>query len=95
MQTLICEIDNKQFRRTRGKMKRTLYKWSFLLLIILNLSACGTVLSLMENDYTPYAGVAKDLGYMHEQGVFSFIVIIDLPLSFAFDTLLLPITLTQ
>lgn len=76
-------------------MKQLLYKLSGLLLISFNLSACGTVLSLMENDYTPYAGVAKDLGYMREQGVFSFIVIIDLPLSFAFDTLLLPITLTQ
>lgn len=76
-------------------MKQLLYKLIGLLLISLSLSACGTVLSLMENDYTPYAGVARDLGYMREQGVFSFIVVIDLPLSFAFDTLLLPITLTQ
>ncbi|MGX3067193.1 YceK/YidQ family lipoprotein [Ursidibacter arcticus] len=76
-------------------MKRMGYKGAILVFCMLNLTACGTISSLVEDDYTPYAGVIKDFQTMREGGVTSVLAVIDLPLSFVFDTLLLPVTLTR
>ncbi|MGX2949478.1 YceK/YidQ family lipoprotein [Ursidibacter sp. B-7004-1] len=76
-------------------MKRTGYKGAIFAFYLLNLTACGTISSLAEDDYTPYAGVIKDFQTMREGGIISVLAVVDLPLSFVFDTLLLPITLTR
>lgn len=51
-------------------MKLTACKLVFLLYLMFNLTACGTVLSLVEQDYRVYAGVIKDFQVMQE-GVYS------------------------
>ncbi|WP_373778387.1 YceK/YidQ family lipoprotein [Glaesserella sp.] len=76
-------------------MKQTACKLGFLLFVLLNLSGCGTILSLMENDYTAYAGVSKDFHAIQDGGFFSVLAVVDLPLSFVLDTLMLPVTLSQ
>lgn len=75
-------------------MKQTACKCIFVPLCLL-LSGCGTIVSLMEQDYSVYGGVSRDLEVIHNDGIFSFIAIVDLPLSFIFDTLLMPLTLTH
>ncbi|OOF77649.1 YceK/YidQ family lipoprotein, partial [Rodentibacter caecimuris] len=52
------------------------------------LSGCGTVVKLVDpsEDYTAYAGVAYDLEMAKKWGL----PILDLPLSFLLDTVLLP-----
>lgn len=42
-----------------------------------------------------YAGVTNDFQAMQEGGVLAVLAVIDLPLSFVLDTLLLPVTLSQ
>lgn len=76
-------------------MNRTVSRAIILLYIILSLTACGTITSLAEKDYGVYAGVIKDFHLMQEGGVFSVLAVIDLPLSFVLDTLMLPVTLSQ
>ncbi|AGI32585.1 TPA: YceK/YidQ family lipoprotein [Mannheimia haemolytica] len=76
-------------------MKLTACKLVFLLYLMFNLTACGTVLSLVEQDYRVYAGVIKDFQVMQEGGIFAVLAVIDLPLSFVLDTLMLPVTLSQ
>lgn len=71
------------------------YKGGALVFCMLNLTACGTISSLADDNYTPYAGVVKDFQAMREGGVTSVLAVVDLPLSFVFDTLLLPVTLTR
>lgn len=61
--------------------------------ITLNLSACGTMISLIEKDYKIYAGVTRDIYAIQEGGIIAIFAVIDLPLSFVLDTLMLPITL--
>lgn len=75
-------------------MKQTACKWLFTLLCPL-FSGCGTVVSLLEQDYSVYSGVRRDLAVIHNDSIFSLVAIVDLPLSFIFDTLLLPLTLTH
>lgn len=62
---------------------------------LLNLTACGTIVSLSEGDKSVYGGVQKDFAAIQEGGFFSILAVVDLPLSFVLDTLMLPVTLTQ
>ncbi|QLB44615.1 YceK/YidQ family lipoprotein [Mannheimia pernigra] len=76
-------------------MKLTDCKIIALLCLIFHLSACGTMISLTEKNYRVYAGVTNDFQAMQEGGVLAVLAVIDLPLSFVLDTLLLPVTLSQ
>lgn len=75
-------------------MKQTACKWIFALLCPL-LGGCGTVMSLLEQDYSVYGGVSRDFRAIQAGGVLSVPATIDLPLSFVLDTLLLPVTLSH
>ncbi len=77
------------------KMKKQISKWLILAFFIVNLTACGTITSLAESDYSVYAGVSRDFQAIQEGGIFSVVAVIDLPLSFVLDTLMLPVTLTR
>ncbi|TGZ98429.1 YceK/YidQ family lipoprotein, partial [Rodentibacter pneumotropicus] len=57
------------------------------------LSGCGTVVKLVDpsEDYTAYAGIAYDLEMAQKWGL----PILDLPLSFLLDSVLLPYVWTQ
>ncbi|WGE42741.1 YceK/YidQ family lipoprotein [Actinobacillus equuli subsp. haemolyticus] len=59
------------------------------------LTACGTIISLSEGDYSVYAGVSKDFKAIQNGGILSIPAVVDLPLSFVLDTLMLPVTLSQ
>lgn len=76
-------------------MKRTACRWIFSLLAPLWLNGCGTIVSMIEQDYSVYAGVSRDFSAIRDGGVFSVAAVVDLPLSFVLDTLLLPLTLSQ
>lgn len=71
-----------------------LKRWLFAI-CCLNLTACGTIISLGKQDYSVYAGVTLDFQTMQEGGVLGVLAVIDLPLSFVLDTLMLPVTLSQ
>lgn len=53
------------------------------------------MISLVEQDYSVYAGVTKDFQAMQQGGILAVLAVIDLPLSFVLDTLMLPVTLSQ
>lgn len=74
-------------------MKQIRFKQLILVIFSLNLTACGTIASLADGDYTVYGGVRKDFSVLQEGGVFSILAAVDLPLSFVLDTLMLPVTL--
>lgn len=76
-------------------MKKIRIKWTLIAFCLSQLTACGTLISLSESDYGIYAGVSRDFQAMQNGGVLSVLAVIDLPLSFVFDTLLLPVTLSQ
>lgn len=76
-------------------MKQTACKWAFAAVSASLLTGCGTVLSMMAQDYSVYGGVSRDFVAIQEGGFFSVVAVIDLPLSFVLDTLLLPVTLSQ
>lgn len=76
-------------------MKLTACKTLSLLYLVLHLSACGTMISLVEQDYSVYAGVTRDFQAMQQGGILAVLAVIDLPLSFVLDTLMLPVTLSQ
>ncbi|MGX2947608.1 YceK/YidQ family lipoprotein [Frederiksenia canicola] len=76
-------------------MKLTACKLFFLTLCLFHLTGCGTITSLSNGDYSIYAGVGRDFDVIRDGGLLSILAVIDLPLSFVLDTLLLPITLTQ
>lgn len=93
-------MDKTRIRKSRRDfvnflMKKTACKWIFALLMLSQISGCGTIASLIENDYAVYAGVMKDFSMIQNGGVFGVLSVIDLPLSFIMDTLLLPVTLSQ
>lgn len=69
--------------------------WLIFAIICSNLTACGTVISLTNGNYAVYGGVMHDFSVMQTGGLLSVLAVIDLPLSFVFDTLLLPVTLSQ
>ncbi|OOF54559.1 hypothetical protein BKK56_09305 [Rodentibacter genomosp. 2] len=68
-----------------------MFKIIFILTALFALSGCGTVVKLVSQDYTAYAGVAYDLEMAKQWGV----PILDLPLSFLLDTVLLPYAWAQ
>lgn len=70
-------------------------KWTLLAILASQVTACGTIVSLSNNDYRIYAGVSKDFEVIKDGGILSVAAVIDLPLSFVLDTLLLPVTLTR
>lgn len=76
-------------------MKLTVFKMLIFFCLIFNLTGCGTIISLAEKDYSAYAGVSRDFQAMQEGGLLSAVAVIDLPLSFVLDTLMLPVTLSQ
>ena len=76
-------------------MKLTACKTVALLYLVFSLTACGTMVSLAEKDYSIYAGVTRDFQAMQQGGVLAVVAVIDLPLSFVLDTLMLPVTLSQ
>lgn len=70
-------------------------KAACLAILIINLTACGTIINLTQGNYAVYGGVRNDFSAIQEGGVLGILAVIDLPLSFVFDTLLLPVTLSQ
>ncbi|OOF85018.1 hypothetical protein BKG93_05545 [Rodentibacter ratti] len=68
-------------------------KIALILTALFALSGCGTVVKLADpsQDYTAYAGVAYDLEMAQKWGL----PILDLPLSFLLDTVLLPYAWAQ
>lgn len=76
-------------------MQTSLLKILSLAILSQNLTACGTIISLTEGDYSVYAGVSKDLETIQNGGILSIPAVVDLPLSFVLDTLILPVTLSQ
>lgn len=75
--------------------KTTPCKWLLLAVALSQLTACGTIISLSHNDYSVYAGVSRDFDAIREGGIISVLAVIDLPLSFVLDTLMLPVSLTR
>ena len=65
----------------------------FILTTLFTLSGCGTVVKLIDptEKYTAYAGSAYDLEMAQQWGL----PILDLPLSFLLDTVLLPYAWAQ
>ena len=65
----------------------------FILTALFTLSGCGTVVKLIDptEKYTAYAGSAYDLEMAQQWGL----PILDLPLSFLLDTVLLPYAWAQ
>ncbi len=76
-------------------MKIRFLKFIAIAIFSQNLIACGTIISLTEGDYSIYAGVAKDFNVIQDGGILSIPAVVDLPLSFVLDTLMLPVTLSQ
>lgn len=76
-------------------MKNNLIKYSGLVILLVNLTACGTIINLGKGDYTVYGGVRNDFNVIQEGGVLGVLAVLDLPLSFVFDTLILPVTLSK
>ncbi|WGE91821.1 YceK/YidQ family lipoprotein [Actinobacillus genomosp. 1] len=76
-------------------MNTPLLKILTLAVLLQTLTACGTIISLTEGDYSVYAGVAKDFNVIQDGGILSIPAVVDLPLSFVLDTLMLPVTLSQ
>ncbi|OOR99316.1 hypothetical protein B0187_06045 [Haemophilus paracuniculus] len=76
-------------------MLKTWLKLTLLAVFCLNLTACGTIVSLSNGDYSVYAGVGKDFEVMQQGEIVGVLAVIDLPLSFVLDTLMLPVTLSK
>ncbi|AFU18718.1 YceK/YidQ family lipoprotein [Actinobacillus suis] len=76
-------------------MKTLFLKLTAIAIFSQNLTACGTIISLSEGDYSAYAGVSKDFKAIQSGGILSIPAVVDLPLSFVLDTLMLPVTLNQ
>lgn len=68
-------------------------KIALILTALFAVSGCGTVVTLIDpsENYTAYAGVAYDLEMAQKWGL----PILDLPLSFLLDTVLLPYAWAQ
>lgn len=76
-------------------MKTLFLKLTAIAIFSQNLTACGTIISLAEGDYSAYAGVSADFKAIQNGGILSIPAVIDLPLSFVLDTLMLPVTLNH
>lgn len=66
-----------------------------MLILASNLSGCGTIVSIADKDYSVYSGVIRDFKAIQQGGVIGVLAVIDLPLSFVLDTLMLPVTLSN
>lgn len=66
-----------------------------LVSFMLQLTACGTVISLAQNDYRLYGGVRRDIAAIQDGGVWGVLAVVDLPLSLVLDSLALPLTLSR
>lgn len=76
-------------------MKKFLFRLLFFAIFTSNLTACGTIVSIVQDDYSVYGGVTRDFRAIQDGGVKSVFGVIDLPLSFVLDTLMLPVTLSK
>lgn len=76
-------------------MKKYLVRFGLIAIMATQLPACGTILSMTDEDRAVYGGVIRDFKTIQQGGVLSVLAVIDLPLSFVLDTLLLPVTLSQ
>ncbi|QIW16686.1 hypothetical protein A4G20_10280 [Pasteurellaceae bacterium RH1A] len=77
-------------------MRKPLLKLTLLAGFCLNLTACGTILSATsEQGLSIYSGTQRDFQALQAGGVTAVLAALDLPLSFALDTLLLPVTLSK
>lgn len=74
---------------------RIMVKFCLFAIILGNLTACGTIINLVQGDYAVYGGVRNDFSAIQDGGILGVLAVIDLPLSFVFDTLLLPVSLSQ
>ncbi|AKO37416.1 hypothetical protein RZ65_05030 [[Haemophilus] ducreyi] len=74
---------------------KSFFKKILLALCSVYLTACGTAISLAERDYRVYGGVKRDFETIQEGTLWSMAAVVDVPLSFVLDTLVLPLTLTQ
>lgn len=72
-----------------------MYKLLIFGILLCNLTACGTVSRLAAQDFQVYGGVVADFEAIQNGGVLGALAVVDLPLSFVFDTLLLPVTLSR
>lgn len=72
---------------------RVIIKTLFIFTALFALSGCGTIVKLIDptEKYTAYAGSAYDLEMAQQWGL----PILDLPLSFLLDTVLLPYVWAQ
>ena len=78
----------------RGTSKNV-YKFICFTILWMNLTACGTIINLSKGDYIVYSGVKNDFSAIQNGGFLGVLAVLDLPLSFVFDTLLLPVTLSK
>lgn len=76
-------------------MKKKYFQLLFFAIFTLNLTACGTIMSITDGDLSVYSGAKKDLEVLQSGGILSIFATIDLPLSFVLDTLMLPVTLSR
>ena len=74
---------------------KPILKYALFAIILANLTACGTIINLSQGDYAVYGGVRNDLSAIQNGGAFGILAVIDLPLSFVLDTLILPVTLSK
>ncbi|WP_226396188.1 YceK/YidQ family lipoprotein [Haemophilus sp. Marseille-Q0026] len=79
----------------KRETSKKVYKLICFTILWMNLTACGTIINLSKGDYTVYSGVKNDFSAIQNGGVLGVLAVLDLPLSFAFDTLLLPVTLSK
>ena len=79
----------------KRETSKKVYKFICFAIIWMNLAACGTIINLSKGDYTVYSGVKNDFSAIQNGGILGVLAVIDLPLSFAFDTLFLPVTLSK
>ena len=79
----------------KAKVINKIFKLCCIVIAVSNLTACGTMINLAQGDFNVYGGVRNDLSVIQAGGVLGVLAIVDLPLSFMLDTLLLPITLSQ
>lgn len=86
-------MDNLNTIQAKFLRFRLILKLLFLAFCCMQLTACGTIMTISEGNRQVYAGVRYDLGVIEDGGVLGVLAVVDLPLSFILDTLLLPVAL--
>ena len=72
-----------------------------LILSIIFLNGCGTYISIMDGDFGPYSGIKRTTKELRiniklndrDKDLIIFLLLLDWPYSFVFDTILLPISI--